>query len=325
MGAVHVRVGHDHDLVIAQFGDVEVVSISLGKSAAERIDHGFDLRVGKHFVYCGFFHVKDLPPDGKDCLVIPVSGSLCGTACGISLYNEDLALGRIFFLAVGQLTVGIKGIFLFCEKIGLRPLFCLTDLRSLFRTGKNRFQRFKVAVEIEDKLFSQHFAHRLGSVLIVKLCLGLSLKPGRRVLHRHNCSHAVADIRACKVGVLFLQHADLTGIGVHHCRKCGLKAGKVSTSLRIIDVIAEAEDIFTEFIGELEGCLHLDPLRLAFQADGIMKGFRLFIQISDISHNPVRFMVFFCLRNFSPPVLKQDGKFRIQVRGLVKTAFYLCG
>ena len=325
MGAVHVRVGHDHNFVVAQFGDVEVISISFGKSAAERIDHGFDLRVGKHFVYRGFFHIKDLPPDGKDRLIIPVSGGLCGTACGISLYDEDFALGRIFFLAVSQLTVGIKRIFLFCEKIGLRPLFCLTDLRSLFRAGKNRFQRFKVAVEIKDQLFSQHFAHCLGGVLIVKLCLGLSLKPGRRMLHRHNRSHAVADIRACKVGVLLFQHADLPGIGVHHRRKCGLKACKVSASLRIIDVVAEAEDIFPEFIGELEGRLHLDPLRLAFQADGIMKGFRLFIQVSDISHDTVRFMVFFCFRNLSPPVLKQDGKLRIQVSGLMKAAFYLRG
>ena len=120
MGAVHVRVGHDHDLVVAQFGDVEVISVSLGKSAAEGIDHGFDLRVGQHFVYRGFLHVEDLSPDGKDRLVIPVSGGLCGTARGISLYDEDLALRGIFFLAVGKLAVGIKRIFLFCEKIGLR-------------------------------------------------------------------------------------------------------------------------------------------------------------------------------------------------------------
>ena len=108
MGTVHVRIGHDHDLVIAKLGDIKVISVAFGKSAAKGIDHGLDLRIGQHLVNGCLLHIQDLSPDGKDGLVVTVSGCFGGAACGISLYNENLAKGRILFLTVGQLAVGVE-------------------------------------------------------------------------------------------------------------------------------------------------------------------------------------------------------------------------
>ena len=56
VGAVHVRIRHDDDLVIPQLGDIEI----LMDPGAESRDHGLDLRVGKYLVQPRFFHVQNL-------------------------------------------------------------------------------------------------------------------------------------------------------------------------------------------------------------------------------------------------------------------------
>ena len=125
MGSVHIRIGHNHNLVVTKFSDIKVISIAFGKSASKCIDHSLNLCVCKHLVNGGFLHIQDLTADRKDCLVITVAGSLCRTSRRISLYDKDLTLGRILFLTVCQFSVRVKGIFLLCQKIGLGSLLCL--------------------------------------------------------------------------------------------------------------------------------------------------------------------------------------------------------
>ena len=57
MGAVDIRIGHDDDFVIAKLRDIKVISVPLGKTAAESIDHGLDLRICKYFVNACFLHI----------------------------------------------------------------------------------------------------------------------------------------------------------------------------------------------------------------------------------------------------------------------------
>ena len=146
MRPIHIGISHDHNLVVTKLRDIKVISISFGESTSKCIDHGLDLRIGKHLVNGCFLHIQDLTSDRKDCLIITVTGSLCRTSRRISLYDKDLTLGRIFLLAVCQLSVGIKGIFLLGQKIGLRPLLCLTDLCCFLCTGQgwsSRVSRFR--------------------------------------------------------------------------------------------------------------------------------------------------------------------------------------
>ena len=63
MRSVDVRIGHDDDLVIAKFGNIEIVSVSFGEAAAERIDHGLDLCIGKNLVDTCFLDVQDFASD----------------------------------------------------------------------------------------------------------------------------------------------------------------------------------------------------------------------------------------------------------------------
>ena len=144
MCSVHIGIGHDHNLIVTEFGNIEIVSISFGKAASKSVD--LDLRIGQYLVDGGLLYIEDLTADRQDSLIVTGSGSLGRTAGGISLYNKDLAERRIFLLTVGQLAVGIKRVFLLGEKIGLGTFFRLTDLGRFFRTGKYCLQCFQVSV-----------------------------------------------------------------------------------------------------------------------------------------------------------------------------------
>ena len=133
--AIHIRIGHDDDLIITQLCNVKIVSISFRKAAAEGVDHGLDLRVCQHLVNARLFHVQNLSTDGQDSLIGAVPCHLGAAAGGISLYDEDLAFRSVTGFTVCQLAVGIKGKLLFGEQIRFGPLLALSDLRRLLRAA----------------------------------------------------------------------------------------------------------------------------------------------------------------------------------------------
>ena len=212
MGTIHVRIRHDNDLVIAKLGNIKIISVSFGKSAAEGIDHGLDLRIGQHLVNAGLLHVQDLTADGKDGLIGTVSCRLGRAACRISLYDENLAFGSIPALTVGQLSVGIKGKFLLRQKIGLCTFLCFSDLGRLLRAADNASLRSPDSGQNTATISSPvTFASGFGSILVVKLGLGLSLKAGFRMLDGDDGSHTVSDICTGKVGIFFFQDPQSLG------------------------------------------------------------------------------------------------------------------
>ena len=158
MRPIHIGISHDHNLVVTKLRNIKVISVSFGESTSECIDHGLDLRIGKHFVNGCFLHIQDLTSDRKDCLIITVAGSLCGTSRRISLYDKDLALGRILLLAVCQLSVRVKGIFLLCQKIRLRSLLCFTNLCCFLCAGKDGLKSLQISIKIEYHLLSYNLS-----------------------------------------------------------------------------------------------------------------------------------------------------------------------
>ena len=191
MGSIHVRIGHDNDLVIAELTDIKVIAVALGKTTAKGVNHGLDLRIGQDLIDAGLLHVQDLTPDGQDGLEVPVPGRLGGAACGISLYDKNLAFGSVPTLAIGQLSVGIKGILLFGQKVRLGPLLGFPDLRCFLRTADDAFQNLQIPVKIPDDLVSRHFGRGLGGILVVQLGLGLAFETGCGVLDGDHGGHAV--------------------------------------------------------------------------------------------------------------------------------------
>ena len=100
MGAVDVRIGHQHDLVVAQLVEVEV----LLDAGTEGVDDRLDLLVGQDLVEAGLLDVEDLAADREDGLRLRVAPAACRTARGVTLDDEDLAVTRIAGLAVDELA-----------------------------------------------------------------------------------------------------------------------------------------------------------------------------------------------------------------------------
>ena len=140
MGTIHIGIRHDDDLVIAQPGNIKIIAVTLGKSAAECVDHGLDLCICQDLIDAGFLHIQNLTSDRQDRLIHTISRCLGTAARRITLYDEDLTFGRISGLTVCQFPVGIKGELLLCQHIGLCLFLGLTDLGCLFRTADNAFQ-----------------------------------------------------------------------------------------------------------------------------------------------------------------------------------------
>ena len=61
MGAVHIGIGHDDDLVIAELIGVELVPDPGPQSRDDRLE----LVVAVHLVGAGFLHIEHLAPQGR--------------------------------------------------------------------------------------------------------------------------------------------------------------------------------------------------------------------------------------------------------------------
>src|SRR6266480_8018170 len=101
MAAVDIGVGHDDDAVIARLVGVEILAADAG---AERLDQGPDLGRRQHLVEAGALDIEDLALERQDRLVGAVAALLRGAAGAVTLDNEELTLGRIALLAIGELA-----------------------------------------------------------------------------------------------------------------------------------------------------------------------------------------------------------------------------
>jgi len=66
MRAVDIGVGHDDDLVVAQFLDIEFVAANAG---AERGDQRADFLAAQHAVETGAFDIEDFALQRQDGLI----------------------------------------------------------------------------------------------------------------------------------------------------------------------------------------------------------------------------------------------------------------
>ena len=85
MGAVDVGVGHDHDLVIAQLFEVELL---VADGRAERLDQRADFLRAEHPVEARALDVEDLALERQDRLVVAIAPLLGGAAGAVALDQE---------------------------------------------------------------------------------------------------------------------------------------------------------------------------------------------------------------------------------------------
>ena len=178
--AVHVGVRHQHDLVVAQLGDVELVV----DAGAERGDDRLDLGVFQHTIHARLLHVQDLAAQRQDCLVHGVAAALGGAACRVTLHDEQLGLGRVLGAAVRELAgqaAQVGGGFAAHQIAGLARR--LPGLRGRHRLVHNGLGLGRVGVEPIREVFVHRALDKTLDLSVAQLRLGLALK--LRVGHAH--------------------------------------------------------------------------------------------------------------------------------------------
>ena len=112
--AVHVGIGHDDDLVIAQLFEIErAFALAVADAGADGGDHRADFVVLKHLVEARLLDVDELAANRQDRLELPVAALLGRAAGGITFDDVELgvlriAVGTIRQLA-GQTAAGERG------------------------------------------------------------------------------------------------------------------------------------------------------------------------------------------------------------------------
>ena len=159
--------------MIPQLADIKVLMNSGSKCGNHRLDFG----IGKNLVQTGFFYVQNLAAQWKDRLRRTASRLLCRAARGITLYDVNLAIFRIFIRAVCQLA-GQGCIFqrsLSSRQIP-RPSCrfpCTLRQNGLFY---NRLCNGRVLLQEIGELFADNRVHGSTRFTVSKLLFRLSLE-----------------------------------------------------------------------------------------------------------------------------------------------------
>ena len=201
MGAVHIGICHNNNLVVAELGNIEVVV----NSRSKRRDHGTNLSVCIDLVQSGFLHVQNLSSQRQDGLVCLASGFLGGSAGGISLYQVDLAVLRILVRTVCQLSRQSQAVQSGLSS-GHLPGTSGSRPGSLGQNGffADDFRNARVLLQEIGQLLAYHVQHSRPGLRIAKFLLGLALKLRLLQLHADNRSQALPDILSGKRRLVLL-------------------------------------------------------------------------------------------------------------------------
>jgi len=256
--AVHVRVGHDDDAVVAQFRDVEVV---LADAAAECGDQRADVGRRQHLVEARALDVQDLALKRQDRLRTTVAALLRGTACGIALDDEELRQRRVLLLAVGELAGQARDV-----ERALAP-------RELARLARGFACTRRVDDLVDDRLrlrwiLEQEFAEFLGDQRLDhalhfrrdQLVLGLRGELRVRQLHAEHRRQALARVVAGGRDLVLLAGEFALDVVVQRLRQRRPEAGQVRTAVPLRDVVGVAGHRL---------CVRIVPLDCKFDADAV--------------------------------------------------------
>ena len=106
VGAVHIGVRHDDDLVVTGLGGIEATDrlVAFADAGAAGGDQGADFLVGEHLVDAGLLGVNEFAAQREDGLETTVAALFGGAAGGVALDNVELGQRGITLGAVGQFT-----------------------------------------------------------------------------------------------------------------------------------------------------------------------------------------------------------------------------
>ena len=255
--SVHVGIGHDDDLVVAELLDGErAFTLAIADPGADGGDHGPDFVVLKDLVEARLFNVNQLPANGQDGLELPVAPLFRRAACGVALDNEQFRVRRIAVGTIGQLAgqaTARKRAFAhrfprLARRLA-RPRGEQAFLDHLFRDGR-------IGVEMGHQTVVNDRCDDAVDLRVDELHLRLRLEARVGQLDAQDADQAFPDVIPGNRRVFFLQQIVLLRILVDGAGQGGAETGQMRATVRVRDGIGEAKDLVVVAVGVLHHAIH---------------------------------------------------------------------
>ena len=245
VAAIHIRVTHDDNLVIAKLGHVQGPFVLLcSEGDAQRRVDVLDLLVLENLVVHGLFHVEDFTSKRHDRLVVAVSALLGGSTCRITLHQEELTQSRVLLGTIGQLSGQARA-----AHHGL-ALDHFTRFSSSV-TGLGSEDDFVddglgfpwVFFEVSLQHIRNGLAHRRRNFRVAELGFGLALELRFRHLDADDGGQSFTEVIGADVKLEFVQHPARFRVLLQCQRQSTAETGEVRTALVGIDVVDVGEEV----------------------------------------------------------------------------------
>ncbi len=244
VGTIDVGIGHDDDLVVTQFLGVRLLAVLAvhAEAHADALDDVHHRLSFEYLVPLYFLHVQNLTAQRQDGLVEAVAALLGGTAGGVSLDEEYLALLRVLDGTVSELSGKTAACH---EVLALHTLACLACCDTCRSCQHHLLANLLCLVGMLFQIVGKCLVHGLlnGSLhlAVAELGLGLSLELWLCHLDGDDGGETLAEVFRGNLDLGFLYLLGNSRLclcvgfqcaGQRHAETC-----QVSTALDGVDVV----------------------------------------------------------------------------------------
>ena len=212
MLAVNISIGHQHDLVVTQLLNVELVV----DAGAQGGNDCLDLVILQHLIHARLLDVQDLAAQRQDGLVHGIATGLCGTTCGIALHNVQLTELRVAGTAVRQLArqaTDVGGRLAAHHVARLAgSIACMRGGHCLFDDG---LRLGRVGIQPIRQVFIHCPLHEALDLGVSELGLRLTFELRVTDAHGNDGRQALTHVIAAELWILGLQQLVVAGVAVH--------------------------------------------------------------------------------------------------------------
>ena len=282
VASVHIRVTHDDDFVVAEFGQIEgpLVFFSPYRDTQGGVDV-FDLLVVEDLVLHGLFHVEDLASKWHDGLEHAVAALLGCATCRIALDKKQLAKGRIFFSTVRQFSgepASAHDGFALDHLPGLPcRVACLRGEDDLLYDGLGVVG---VLFQVGFEHVTHRLAHRGAHFGVAEFGLGLALELRLSHFHTHHCSQAFSKVVSADVELQLVQHAAAVSVLFQRVGQPATEPRQVGSPFVGVDVVDVREQVLGERIVVSHGDLDRHPVAFTADVDDVLDdGFAVAVEV----------------------------------------------
>ena len=267
MRAVHIGIGHDDDLVVAELVHIEIVT----DARAEGHDHRADGLAGEDAVDAGLLHIEDLAAEREDRLVPAVAAGFRAAPCGVPFDDVDLGELRVALGAVRELARqagDLEGVLAAGEGLRLLRRFPRAPREeALLDDG---FRVHRVLREEFLQAFAHDAVHDALHFGVAQLCLRLPFELRIRHLHADNACEAFPHVVAGEILLARLEEIVRPGVVVDDAGERRAEARQMHAAFHRVDVVHEGVHVLAVAVLVLHGDVHDDPVLLPFEGDDLL-------------------------------------------------------